>query len=60
MQVEFDLAEAELVITSLEYTKSAFENTKYPSYEMKREKIDEVQRIITRIRKERQREKESV
>jgi len=58
MKVELDMAEAEMVITSLEYTKSAFENTSYPTYEMRRQKLDDVQRVITRFREERKKEKE--
>ena len=56
MRVELDLLEAEIVLTSLEFTKGAFEKSSYPTYEMKREKVDSVQRIITRIREERKKE----
>ena len=57
VNIELDRSQAALVLQSLEYTKSAFENTTYPSYEMKRERVGEVQEIIDVIRKERKREK---
>jgi hypothetical protein len=57
MRLNLDLAEAELLITSLEYTRLAFEETSYPTYEMKRDRIGDVERIINRIREERKRER---
>lgn len=43
-----DLSE---IITSLEYTKMRFEsNTEYPSYEFKRNRIEEIEDIIRKVR----------
>jgi len=57
VKIELDLNQCELVLQSLEYTKSAFENTSYPTYEMKRERVDSVQGVIDILREERKREK---
>jgi len=38
------------ILESLQYTKQRFDNYKYPTYELRRERLDEVQGVIERIR----------
>lgn len=49
---QLSIADIELILRSLEYTKRNIENyTEYPSYEFKQRQIQEVMQVIDKLRK---------
>ena len=56
MDIRLDSSDADIVLTSLEFTKSAFQKASYPSVQIKRDKVKQVDRLIHLIREERKKE----
>lgn len=40
----------ELLLESLEYTKFRFENTQYPTYELRQSQLERVNTVIEKVR----------
>jgi hypothetical protein len=55
--IELSQEQAHLVLTSLEYTKSAFEGTQYPTLAMKRQRIKDVVEVIDAVRDARKKDR---
>jgi hypothetical protein len=51
MTVELSEAQVDLVLTSLEFTKSAFERTSYPTPAIKKRKVRDVVDAMDAIKK---------
>ena len=47
-----------LILESLKYAKLAYESTEYPTYELKRQQIDRVEKAIAQVRALRDRPKD--
>ncbi len=45
-----DKNDIKVIIESLEHTRHKFENYEYPSYEMKQERINEVNDVIAKVK----------
>ncbi len=45
----FTLTELETLITSMQYTRLAYENTQYPTYDLRREELDKADRILVKL-----------
>ena len=50
MGTKFDLGDIELLLESLNYAKLRFESTEYPSYELKRERINRAEAVMAKLR----------
>lgn len=49
-QINLTLEDIDFLLESLKYTKDKFENTEYPSYEFKRKRLDDVEKVISKVR----------
>ena len=51
MRVYLNRTDLEFILGSLKATKRTFENYSYPSYELKLSRLEDVDRVIEKIRK---------
>ena len=42
--------DVEFILTSLDYTRLNVESTSYPTYELRRERFDELDRVVAKVR----------
>ena len=50
MPNELTKTELDFILTALEFTKSKFENYSYPTYQLKLERIAEVEKLMDKVR----------
>jgi hypothetical protein len=50
MSSQLTLADLEFILTSLDYTRLNFESTQYPTSELKRNQLDRVDTVKSKIR----------
>ena len=44
------ISDLDVILTSLEYSRHKFENYEYPSYEIKQQRMDEINDVMTKVR----------
>jgi hypothetical protein len=60
VNVELSQSQVDLVLTSLEFTKSAFERASYPTHALKKAKVKNVVDVMDVLRKARKQEEKEV
>ena len=50
MDKQFTPADFELILTSFRYTRMNFENTQYPTYELRQSQLKRVEDVIDKVR----------
>lgn len=48
-ETKLSLEDIDFILQSLKYTKDKFENYEYPSYEFKRKRLDDVEKVISKV-----------
>lgn len=50
MDNKLSIHDLDVILQSLEHTRHKFENYEYPSYEIKKQRLDEVNAVMAKVR----------